>query len=171
MELVVLERPLVPLSVLEVLRALAVEHAVVPVALVLAVPALSIEHSPAALHSISEFPLVPASIGPPERPSSVPLPGFELTLVNVALLARPGVHSSALFLVEAELTDVVVAGGEVQLPMTFKLPVVELPVYYFVGVLEEADSPAMWPVDFGLPNVNNLRVLEKFRGVEGGLSG
>ena len=169
MELVLLEGALVALSVLEVLRALAVEHAVVPVPFVLFVPALAVENAPPALHAVPELALVPTAVAPPESAPPVALASLELALVDVALLAGPVVDASALFLVEPELAEVEISSGEIQLSLAFQLPVVEVSVDDLVGALEEADSLAVRPVDLCLPDVDDLRILEEFRGVEGWL--
>ena len=121
------------------------------------------------MDSLSELAFVPAAVGPPEGASAVALARFEFTLVHVALLAGPSIDSPALFLVEPELSDVVISGGEVEFPPAFQLPIVELPVDYFMRVFEEADPLPMRPVYFGLPHINDLRVFEKFRSVEGRL--
>jgi hypothetical protein len=168
MEFVLLEGALVALTVLEVLGALAVEHAVVPVALVLPVPAFPVQHSPTCLHAVPEISLIPAAVRPPEGPASISLAAFELSLVDVALLAGPGVYTSALFLVEAELSHVIVSSGKVELSLSFQLTVVEVTVDDLVSVFEEADTFAVGSVDLGFSDVNYFWVFEEFRSVEGG---
>lgn len=104
MELVLLEGAFVPLSVLEVLGAFAVEHAVVPVAFVFPVSALAVQDAPATLDAVSELPFVPAAITPPESSAAIAFACLELALINVALLASPTVDSPPFFLIEPELT-------------------------------------------------------------------
>lgn len=169
MEFVFLEGALVALSVFEVLGALSVEHAVVPISLVLLVPALSVEHAPTTLDSVSELSLIPTAIAPPESSPAVAFPRFELALINVALLSRPIVDSPSLLLVKPELSDVVVSSGEIELPLSFQLSVVELTVDNFVSALEETNSLTVRTVHLGLPDVDYLSVLEKFGIVEAGL--
>ena len=168
MEFVLLERALITLAIFKVLGALPVEHAIVPVPLVLPMTAFSVQHSPSRLHPVSELPLVPTAIRPPEGTFTVPLPALELALIHVALLPRPCVNTPSLLLVESELPYVVISCCKVEFAMAFELPVVEIPVYDFVSVFEEADALAVRPVDFGLPEVDNLLVLEEFGSVEGG---
>ena len=170
MEFVLLEGALIPLTIFKVLGALAVEHAVVPISLVLPMTALPVQHSPSRLHPIPELPLVPAAIRPPECAFAVPLPALELTLVHIALLPRPGVYTSSLLLVESELPYIVIPCCKVEFTMTFKLPIVEIPVDNFVSIFEEADALSVRSVDLGLSEVDYLLILEEFGSVEGGFS-
>ena len=169
MEFVLLEGALVALSVLEVLRALAVEHAVVPVSLILPVSAFSVKHAPAALDPVPELSLIPTAIAPPEGAPTVAFSRFELALIDVAFLSRPVIDSPSLLLVEPEFSDIVVSCGEVELSLSLQLPVVELPLDNFVSALEETNPLAVRTVHLGLPDVDYLSVLEKLGIVEAGL--
>ena len=170
MELVILEGAFVPLSVLEVLRALAVEHAVVPVAFVFAVSALSVQDSPSALNAVSELAFVPAAIAPPESAAAVSLACLELSLVDVALLASPTVNAPSFLLIEPELSEVEVSSCEVELALALELSVVELSLDDLVGALEEANALAVRPVDLGLSYVDNLRIFKELGVVVRGLN-
>ena len=169
MELVLLECPLVPLSVLEILRALPIEHTVVPTALVLTVASLSKESPPTALHPISELTLVPATVAPPEGPSTIALACLELSLVHVALLASPVVNAPSLLLVKTELAQIVVSSSKVQLSLALKLAIMELTINDLVRVFEKAHALAVGPVYLCLPQVHDLTILKELRIVEGGL--
>jgi hypothetical protein len=161
-ELILLESPLVSLTVLEVLSALAVEHSIVPVSLVLAISTFSVQNTPSALHSISEITFIPATIAPPKSPPPITLSRFELSFVNVTLFSRPVINSSSFFLVEPELSQVVITRRKIELSLSFKLPVVEISIDDFVRALEKADALAMRPVDLGLPQVDYLCIFEEF---------
>ena len=169
MELVLLECPLVPLSVLEILGALPIKHTVVPTALVLTVAPLSEESSPTALHPIPELTLVPATVAPPEGPSAIALACLKLSLVHVALLAGPVVNAPSLLLVKTELTQVVVSSSKVELALALQLTVMELTVNDLVGVLEKAHALTVGPIHLCLPQVHDLTILKELRIVEGGL--
>jgi hypothetical protein len=142
-ELVLLEGAFVTLPVLEILCAFSVEHAVVPVALILSIATFSIQHSPTALDTIPE-----------------------LTLIDVALLTRPVVDASPLFLVKPELTKVVVASSEVELTLSLKLPIVEISVDDLVSALEETNALAVRSVDLSLSNIDDFCVFKEFGVVE-----
>jgi len=170
MEFVFFEGALVALAVLEVLGAFAVKHAVVPVAFVFAMSAFPIKDTPPALHSIPKFTFIPTAIRPPKSASPIPLPSLEFPLINVAFFPRPSVHSSTFFFIEPELPNIVIPSREVQLPLTFQLPIVELTMDDLVGVFEEADSTPMRPVNLGLPYIDDLSIFEEFGSIKGRLS-
>lgn len=170
-ELVLLESSLVALSVLEVLGAFAIEHAVVPVAFVFTVSAFSVEHPPSTLNSVSEVSFIPAAIWPPESTPPVSFSRLKLPFIDITFFASPSVHSSTLLFVKSELTYVVIPCCEVEFPVAFKLSIMELSVYNFMGVLEEADATTMWAIYLGLSDVDDFSIFEEFRGIEGGFSG
>jgi hypothetical protein len=165
-ELVLLEGAFVTLPVLEILCAFSVEHAVVPVALILSIATFSIQHSPTTLDTIPELTLIPAAITPPESTAPIAFSALELTLIDVALLTRPVVDASPLFLVKPELTKVVVASSEVELTLSLKLPIVEISVDDLVSTLEEANALAVRSVDLSLSNIDDFCVFKEFGVVE-----
>jgi hypothetical protein len=128
--------------------------------------AFSIKHSPATLHPLPKLPLVPTPVTPPKSPLTVSFTRLELSLVDVALLAGPVIDPPALFLIEPELPDVVVASCEVEFPLSLQLAVVELPADDLLRVLEVADAPSVRSAYLRLPDVDYFPVLEEFGAVE-----
>jgi len=83
MELVLLERALKALAVLEILDALSVEHSVSPVTFVLSFVGLPVKHTESRLNSIFKVALVAAAIAPPEYTPAVTFASFELSFVDI----------------------------------------------------------------------------------------
>lgn len=171
MEFVLLEGAFVALAVLEVLGAFTVEHAVVPVTFVLSVTSFSVEDSPSALHSISKISLIPAAIRPPEGSSTISFSRLKLPFIDIIFFASPSIHPSSFLLIKPKLANIVVSGCKVELSMSFKLTIMELPTDNFMCIFEEADAIAMRSIDLSLSNVDNFSIFEKFGWVEGRLGG
>lgn len=83
MELVLLERALKALTVLEILDALSVEHSVRPVTFVLSFVGLPVKHTESRLNSIFKVALVAATVAPPEYTPAVTFASFELSFVDI----------------------------------------------------------------------------------------
>lgn len=166
MEFIFFESALITLPVLKVLSSSTIEHTVMPVSLILSVAAFSVKDTPARLYTIPKISFIPAAIRPPKGTSAVPFSCFELTLINIALLSGPRVYSSTLLLIESKLSNVVIASCKVELSLTFKLPIVEIPIDDFVGIFEEADAFSMRTIDLGLADVDDLWIFEELGSVK-----
>lgn len=167
MEFIFFEGTLVSLSILKILSSSSVEHPIMPVSFVLFMSTFSEKDTPSRLHTVSEITLVPTAIGPPKSTPAVSLSCFKLTLINIAFLSSPSVDSSTLFLIKPKLAYIVIAGSKVELSLALKLPIMEVSIYDFMCIFEEADSFTVGTIDLGLAYIDYLWILEKFRRIEG----
>ncbi len=166
MKFVLFKCSFISLTVLEILCPFAIKHAVMPVTFIFAMSSLSVKYSPSTLHSVSKISFIPTTIRPPESTFAVSFSCFELSLINITLFTSPSINSSSLLFIKSKLAYIVISSCEIKFSLALKLPIMELSMYDFMCIFKEANTFAMRTINFGLSDINNFSVLEKFRSVE-----
>lgn len=113
------------------------------------------------MNSVFELALVSASVAPPEDTPTVSLTAFELSFIDIGILARPLVESSTFLLISLELTNIIVATVEIELPSALNMPIMEAPIYHLLTTLIIGDPSTMGPLRLGLPNIDHIHILQQ----------
>ena len=168
-ELILPKASFISFSVLKVLNSSAIKHSVMPCSFVFFVASIPEQNSLSTLQPIFEIALVPAAVWPPKSTSSISFASLELPFIQVWLLTRPFVKPSSILLVHSEFSNIVVASRKIQLCHSFQLTIVEVSLYNFMCIFEEACSFSMRSIHLCFSNVNNFLIFKVFWCVEGWL--